>query len=263
MKKMILLCSCMVMFLVSGCVGSVAGDIQRAMDVRRSSSVDTGKAFDETKVTYDKELRCYIYRFDDHKKDIDSILFDTAGKKIMTREEAIERVRFAYGDKGFSGSEKAALYATAVWIVPVGLVFGIAENIAMLPAMPYVIHLQNKFQKESFEYYNAGRQLLEQSRYPEAREKFFSALSGYASLLYFSDVYYQLAETYDRQGTADLARKYYQIFLEYSTALYPDYFKIYNPKLTNDRIVLDNEFTSAENKLKIPSAITAQQGPGK
>ena len=144
-------------FLLSGCAGFVASDINKAMEIRRSSSVDIKKAFDESKIIYIKELRCYAYREDDKGNDIDSILFDAAGKKIMTRDEAVEQVKFHYSDKGFSTGEKVALYSTAVWVAPVGFVFGVAENVAMLPAFPYAIHLKNKFQKEAAEFYQDAR----------------------------------------------------------------------------------------------------------
>lgn len=255
MKKIFLLSNCLFILFFYGCAGFVASNINKAMEIRRSSSVDSKKAFDESKVTYVNELRCYIYRVDDQIKEMDSILFDAAGKKIMTKEEAIEHIRFQYSDKGFSTSEKVAGYATLVWVAPVGLIFGIVEDIAMLPAFPYVIYLKNKFQEESFEYYQEGQKLLEQGQYPQAREKFFLALSGWGSLIYHSDIYYKIAETYDKQGNNTLSGKYYKTFLEYSIALYPDYFQEYDPKLANDRAKLDKEFTVAEEKLKVPHTV--------
>jgi hypothetical protein len=259
MREKLLLYSCLLMFFLSGCAGFVADDINKSMEIRRSSAVDTKKAFDESKVTYIKELRSYTYRADDKKKDIDSILFDAAGKKIATKDEAIEQVRFRYSNKGFSTSEKVAGYATAIWVAPVGLVFYVAETVAMLPSLPYVIHLKNKFQKEEFEYYELGQKHLEEGYYPEAREKFFLALSGGSSLIYRSDIYYKIAVTYDKQGNTVLSEKYYKIFLEYSIALYPDYFQERNPKLVNDSTELDKEFTTAEEKLN--NVITIRSSP--
>lgn len=240
--------SCALILLLSGCAG-FAGDINKAMEIRRSSSVDTKKTFDESKVVYIKELRCYAYRDDNNKKDIDSILFDAAGKKIMARDEAIEHVKFHYGDKGFSTGEKIAYFSTAVWVVPVGLVFTVAENIAMLPAFPYVSHLKNKFERAAIEYYQAGKELAEQGRYSEARQKYFLVLSGSRSLIYSSDINYQIAETYDNEGNVVLAEKYYRNFLEYSVALYPDFFQERDSRLTNDRAILDRELSVAEAKL--------------
>jgi hypothetical protein len=259
MKVKLLLYGALIPFLLSGCAGFVSSDINKAMEIRRSSSVDTKKAFDESKVFYIKELRCYAYREDEKKKDIDSILFDAAGKKISNRDEAIEQVKFHYGDKGFSTGEKIALYSTAVWVVPVGFVFGVTENVAMLPALPYALHLRNKFQKEAVDYYQEGQILTAQNHYPEARAKYFLALSGAGSLIYSSDINYQIAETYDKEGNSVLAEKYYRSFLEYSIAQYPDYFQERNPKLANDRAVLDKEFTAAETKLN--NVLTSRSSP--
>ena len=249
MKKKVIFYIALLSSLFTGCAGFVSSDINEAMQIRRSSSVDTKKAFDESKLAYIKELRCYAYRADEKKKDTENILFDTVGKKIMTRDEAIEYVKFHYSDKGFSTGEKVALYSTAVWVVPVGFVFGVTENVAMLPALPYALHLKNKFQRESAEFYQDGQSLAEQNRYPEARDKYFLALSGNRSLIYNSDISYQIAETYDKEGSAVVAEKYYRNFLDYSIALYPDYFKEHNSKFIDDRTVLDKEFTAAEAKL--------------
>ena len=74
-------------------------------------------------------------------------------------------------------------------------------------------------------------------------------MSGAGSLIYFSDINYHIAEAYDKEGNSGLAEKYYRTFLEYSIALYPDYFAEHNPKLVNDRSILDKEFSVAEARV--------------
>lgn len=182
--RLISLCGCAFIVSLYGCAGFVASDINKAMEIRQPAQVDTKKAFDESKITFIKKLRCYTYHAQDLEKnkegdiDIDRILLDDAGRKIRIYDEAVERVRLSYSIKDFSAGEKAALYATAAWVGTVGLAFGVAEHIAMLPALPFVLHLANKYPKEAFEYYSEGQGLLDQERYSEARHKFFLALAS-------------------------------------------------------------------------------------
>lgn len=67
--------------------------------------------------------------------------------------------------------------------------------------------------------------------------------------MYRSDVYYKIATTYDKEGNQDLSGKYYKAFLEYSIALYPEYFQKHDSTLVNDWDALDKKFTEAEEKL--------------
>ena len=253
MRHSIILCSSLFLLLTCGCTGFVASDIKNAMNVQRSSYIDTANRFDESKIIYIKDLRCYAYRTDPDKKDTDNILFDRAGRKILSKEEALERVWSAYTDTGLSATEKGFGYAVAVYGVPVDLAFSIGENIALLPTYPYVAYLRHKFEKKSFENYREGQNLLKEGRHSQARERFYHSLSWSTALLYQSDIYFQIAETYDRENLRDLAAKYYKTFLEYSIALYPDYFEKYDKSYVDNRPTLDKEFTLAEQKLKVPS----------
>jgi len=249
MKKYIIILSCFFVLSSHGCAQFVASDLKDAMSIRQSTSISTKNVFDESKIVYVKDLRCYTYRAESDKKELESCLFDQAGRKIAAKDEAVERVRSAYDDKVFSKTEKVLGIATLVWAVPVGLAIDIVGNVAQLPAYPYVEYLLYKFPKEAYEYYSEGNKLLDQMKYREARQKLYLALNSWPSLRESSDIFFKIAQTYDKENMNTLSERYYKNFLECSMSLYPDYFKEYDSTLINDRNKLDIEFTEAEKKL--------------
>ncbi len=237
--------------LLSGCSSIVASDIKESMNLHPHTVINTDKEIDLSKITYVQELRCYTYQADKDKDEMKSILFDETGRKIMTREAAIEYVQTAYeNEKRLTTKDKVYYWSTMVWVAPWGFVFGVAENIVMIPAYPYLYHIYNKIQKEAYLSYRDGQELLTQGHYREARENFLLARSDLRYLVNQSDIDFKIAQTYDNEGNRQSAANYYKDFLEYSIALYPDFFKEYNDKLVNDRTELDKEFSIAEEKLK-------------
>jgi tetratricopeptide (TPR) repeat protein len=250
MKLLRMVCVVLLLF-VSGCTTVIVGDVMEIVESRQPQGIDTTKAFDESKIVYMAELRGYAYQAGEKLTESDLPLFDRSGRKIRSRDEAIEHIRSVYSDPGLSPSETALASVSIGYGLPVSMLFGAAENIALLPAFPYAYYLQGKFEKEVFENYTQGRKLIEEGNYSLAREKLSHSLRRAKSLLYQSDIFFMVAEAYRKENRKELAAKYYRIFLDYSTSQYPAYFKDYGELYTSDRKKLDAEFTLAESYLKM------------
>lgn len=134
------------------------------------------------------------------------------------------------------------------YFLPVAIVVGIAEEIVLLPASPYTNYKSSQRKRKTFAEYSTGRKLLDEKQFDKARFHFLRALDFSAAIAYSSDVYFQIAETYASENKDALAKDYYRMFLDYSVALYPDYFKHQDEKYKNDPKVLDQEFAKAEEK---------------
>jgi hypothetical protein len=85
--------------LLSGCSSFVASEIKESMNLYRNTAINTDKEMDLSKIYYVKELRCYSYQTDKDQDQMKSLLFDETGRKIMTREAAIEYVQTAYNNE--------------------------------------------------------------------------------------------------------------------------------------------------------------------
>lgn len=231
--------------LLIGCItlvfGACASRTELGYMFTRLDPPYDSKELNEKKLTYSKQLRCYKYN--------DKILWSHAFEKIHTREEALERLQLLFSHEKYSVGEKMAFGATAAYVVPVALVLAAVNEVALIPAAPYTQYKSHSRKKTVFRNYAQGIILLEQDRYREARMSFWKALKDDLGLISASDVYYKIAKTYDGEKNQKKAATYYREFLDYSIALYPDYFEKYDKKFTNDLDQLDKQFSKAEEKL--------------
>ncbi len=145
--------------------------------------------------------------------------------------------------------EKIGYGATMVYTVPVAIILGVVEAVALIPTLPYAYYLNSKEKRSSFENYRQGKLLLQAGNYHEARNCFLKAIEVGPALVQRSDIYYKIAETYDGEKQAELANKYYRMFLDYSISLFPDYFPKYDAQFKDDLNELTREFDSAEDKI--------------
>lgn len=210
--------------------------------INRSYNVDTSIKIEGGILIYSDHRRCYKYN--------NQILLKKTGEKISNRKEAAERLRYQAISENLSIG-KAVLYGVFfAWLAVICFPLVIAEQVAGIPASPYVFYLDDTYRKRSFENYKQGEILLSKGKYNKARKHFFKAMQITPFLIQQSDLLFKIAETYQAENT-ELARDYYQMFLNYSQNLYPVFFSELDNKYVNDLNVLDKEFSRAENILNI------------
>jgi tetratricopeptide (TPR) repeat protein len=229
----------LVALIASGC--ATFSDTREFLN-EQTSEIKKTKELKEDKLVYSTEQRCYKYN--------DILLLKEQHQKIRNKEEAIEHIRFVFSYEEYTSGEKVAGGAALAWAAPVVIITEVAKNIALIPVMPYVYYLKHKYKKESFENYLKGMAFLEHGKYREARLHFKKAIKLATALIQSSDIYFKIAETYEGEHQQDLANKYYHLFLNYSIALYPEYFADYGQQYKNDLKRLEEEFSKAEEKIK-------------
>lgn len=216
----------------------------RLYSLQDEAALSTPKDIDESKLVYIKEQRIYKYS--------DEILFTKTYRKIRTKEEALGHLRSMLASEKSGATEKASEITGIIYSVPlliVAIPVGIAAAIYMLPASPLFNYQHKKEAERSFNHYRGGAAMLTDAKHEQARESFLRALRKAPAMIQQSDIYYRIAETYEGQGDRDAALRYYQLFLDHSIALYPEYFARFDATYQNDLATLDRKFTRAEEKL--------------
>lgn len=234
--KTLLLVSLTLLF--SGCAST--NEIHQLIDNAFSpSSADKPTKMEE--ISYSTDCHCFKYG--------DIFLFNISGGKVRTKEEAAEWLQVQSIEERRSTGERVAAGVTSVYVIPVSLLIGIVNEVALIPASPYTYYKKAKDKKDLFDKYVNALHEFEKGNYSKARLGLLSCLRHWQDLRYYSNVYFKIGETYEKDGQMELARKYYELFLNYSIALYPAFFAEYDASYKNDFKMLDKALTIAETKL--------------